>query len=279
MRGEFTGEDVHRYQSQGFLAVPGLLSPGELAAWRAAVEAATGRLARAGSPPEVAAGPDADRARRRREEQARINHEFRNLCLVDGQLRALLAGSSLGDLVAQLTGFAEVRLYFDRALCKPAFGDATPYHLDGPHWSFDTPGVTAWLALDDVSADNGCLYYYPGSHRVDRCAVRNVGRGIGAFPAACPDLAGAHPAACPLPAGGAVFHHSMVVHGAGTNMTPATRRALTLTFMPSGAIYNGRPSALPDAEITALRPGDPMVDDRHHPVLARRATPSARRSN
>ncbi len=262
MLSGFTGDDVHRYRERGFLAVPQLLSAGELAAWRGAVEAATARSSRIG-----------------RDGQARINHEFRNLWQVHDEIRALLVDSPLGGLVAQLTAFTEVRLFFDRALRKPAFGDPTPYHVDGAHWSFDAPGITAWLALDDVSADNGCMYYYPGSHRTDRRAVRRVGPGVGAFVAACPDLAGADPTGCPLPAGGAVFHHSMVVHGAGGNMTPHTRRAMTLTFMPPDATYNGRRSALSDDEVDGLRPGDRMADDRHHPVLALDNTRGARRTS
>jgi hypothetical protein len=119
--------------------------------------------------------------------------------------------------------------------------------VDSGHWAFDQPGITVWIALDDVEASNGCTYSFPGSHATDRRAVKNVGPGIGAFLGRCPDLAGVQPVASPVPAGGAVFHHSLIVHGAAANMGSRPRRALTVALMPlmplmpGHATYNGRP--------------------------------------
>ena len=45
-------------------------------------------------------------------------------------------------------------------------GKATPWHQDGHYWPIrPLATVTAWIAIDDVSTDNGCMRVIPGSHR------------------------------------------------------------------------------------------------------------------
>ncbi len=41
------------------------------------------------------------------------------------------------------------------------------WHTDMPYWSFDSLHATSmWLALDDATYENGCMYFLPGTHRV-----------------------------------------------------------------------------------------------------------------
>ena len=59
-----------------------------------------------------------------------------------------------------------LRIWTDQALVKEPYGNPTGYHLDVPFWSFSSPdAITIWLALDDATLENGCLYYVPGSHK------------------------------------------------------------------------------------------------------------------
>lgn len=261
MLRSLSGDDISRYRESGYLPVPGLLSAGELRDCRKAADEAWEATRRESA-------DDAESPKRQR--QRSMNIERRNVWRSDDSVRSLLLGSALGELAADLLGSAAARLYFDRMLRKPGFGTATPFHIDGGHWAFDDPGVTVWIALDDVDATNGCMYYYPGSHRRDRRSVKQVGPGIGAFLEHCPELREAQPVACSLPAGGAVFHHSLTVHGAGANMSPRPRRALTVAMMPAGATYNGRRFLVSDA----FRPGDPLAGDDNHPVPGRVAARS-----
>ena len=40
------------------------------------------------------------------------------------------------------------------------------WHQDLTYWGLEPPqAVTAWLAIDDVDIDNGCMRVVPGSHR------------------------------------------------------------------------------------------------------------------
>ena len=85
------------------------------------------------------------------------NPVFRNFAL-DGRLRVILR---------QLTG-EEPLLKSDQLFMKPPrFGSEKPYHQDNFYFRC-TPGghvITAWIALDDVDEENGCLRYISGSHK------------------------------------------------------------------------------------------------------------------
>ena len=46
-------------------------------------------------------------------------------------------------------------------------GSTIPWHQDEAYWepSLSYHAVGAWMPLDDVDVDNGCLWFVPGSHR------------------------------------------------------------------------------------------------------------------
>ncbi|HIB88532.1 TPA: hypothetical protein EYO57_15290 [Candidatus Poribacteria bacterium] len=54
------------------------------------------------------------------------------------------------------------------------------------------------------------------------------------------------PIAAEMKAGAGVFISGMVAHAAGPNMTTRPRRAFAMLFVPEGATFNGKKSALPD---------------------------------
>ena len=61
------------------------------------------------------------------------------------------------------------RIWHDQALFNPPYGNPTGWHLDDPYWSFSSrDAISVWVALDDATRDNGCLYYLPGSHKMAR---------------------------------------------------------------------------------------------------------------
>ncbi len=155
-------------------------------------------------------------------------------------LADLVLDPRIGGLVAELEGLDEVRLYLDQALIKEPYGAPTQYHLDIPWWGFSSPhACTIWVALDDSTLQNGCLYFVPGSQTLRLGSAVDLGPDLGALFAVNPDAARA-PTPSPLPAGGCTFHNGHTVHGAGANMTPGRRRAMTAAFMPGGATFNGR---------------------------------------
>src|SRR6476620_4612780 len=67
---------------------------------------------------------------------------------------------------SQLLGNRAVRFWHDQLFCKPAkHGGVVAWHQDYSYWTRTTPiqHLTCWIALDDSTVENGCLYYIPKS--------------------------------------------------------------------------------------------------------------------
>ncbi|KAI0473109.1 phytanoyl-CoA dioxygenase [Xylariaceae sp. FL0804] len=82
--------------------------------------------------------------------------------------------------VARALGFRDPRCLQSMVICKqPAIGGAVPAHQDSVFLCTNPPSAVGfWYALEDATAQNGCLSFLPGSHRwapVSRRFVRNIG--------------------------------------------------------------------------------------------------------
>jgi ectoine hydroxylase-related dioxygenase (phytanoyl-CoA dioxygenase family) len=136
-------------------------------------------------------------------------------------------------LAAQILGPAAENMN-EHAILKPAFtGAATPWHQDE---AFNTEGsgfresIAMWMPLQDVSEDNGCLWYVPQSHLGPLHPHRSPNNDptIHGLETTPPDLNLAVP--IPMKAGSVVIHHSMTLHSAGVNLGPEPRRSYALGF-------------------------------------------------
>jgi ectoine hydroxylase-related dioxygenase (phytanoyl-CoA dioxygenase family) len=70
-----------------------------------------------------------------------------------------------------------------------------------------------------------------------------------------------------MKAGSCSFHSGLTAHGAGANMTPGFRRAMTCAYMPDGSTFNGRQNILTDEQISRLKIGDVLEDDAQNPLI------------
>lgn len=283
MHAHVTPEQVDRYRRDGFLVIDRLLDERELDEWRRAFDDA------------VADRPDTRVPHRRDRPEAlaeltaeqRAGYEYYDkvftqklfLWRTSEAMRRLVLDPDLARLAAELEGVEALRVWQDQALVKEPWAHPTAFHIDGPIFAFDTPHcVSFWIALDDATPHNGCLAYLPGTH-LDRSG-RNaaIGKDLGALLEANPDWAGIEPEFCPVPAGGMVVHNGFIAHGAGANMTPGRRRAMTVVYMADGATFD-RPDgrswegawAWTREERDRYRPGDRLDDDRQFPLVYSRA--------
>lgn len=250
-----SADHIARYREQGFLAVEGFLDAGELAAWREhTTTAVAARLAQGGPP-----GDD-------------YYHRVFTQCIRLADEHAGLAGlvldRRLAGFAGRLAGVRGLRLWHDQALFKGPYGHPTGWHLDCPFWSFDhADAITVWVALEDATVANGCLWYLPGTHRDGRFEQVTIGPQIGGLFQHYPEWTGIAPVPVELPAGGAVFHNGLTAHAAGANLTGGERRAMTVAWMPDGAVFNGKRNVLPDRLFDRLRPGDRLDDAQQMPLL------------
>ena len=83
----------------------------------------------------------------------------------------IVTAPALLDLVEQVIG-PDIVMWASAVFCKPAAtGLEVPWHQDGQYWPIRPRAtVTAWIALDDVDRDNGCMRVIPGSQRMGEFA-------------------------------------------------------------------------------------------------------------
>lgn len=152
------------------------------------------------------------------------------------------------EVVTALLG-PDIKLFGDQTFMKPPGGVEKPYHQDSAYFKIEpTDLVTAWMALDDVTLKNGCLWVVPGSHQQgildhsQEWAVRD--RIDMKVPDKAIDLAREVPIT--LRAGSCSFHHSVLLHRSGTNRTPYRRRGLAVHYMSASSRWTGPPEDKPD---------------------------------
>ena len=181
----------------------------------------------------------------------------------------------LGKLAATLAGVDGVRIWHDQALIKQPWANPTGWHLDNPYWSWHSPNaISLWVALDDVTLQNGCLYFLPGTHKTASYKNSSIGENISDIFKIYPEWAKLNAIPAPMKAGSCSFHNGLTAHGAGPNMTPGWRRAMTCGYMPDGSTFNGQQNILTDEQMANLQVGDVLDDDTNHPLLYHREKPS-----
>ncbi|KAK1922113.1 hypothetical protein DB88DRAFT_381990 [Papiliotrema laurentii] len=82
-----------------------------------------------------------------------------------------------------LAAHRDPRVLQSMVICKqPKIGGTVPCHNDSTFLYTDPPSaIGAWIALEECTAENGCLSFLPGSHKTARVSSRFVrdpsGRG------------------------------------------------------------------------------------------------------
>jgi ectoine hydroxylase-related dioxygenase (phytanoyl-CoA dioxygenase family) len=267
MRDQLTPEQVAFYRENGFLVIENFLDAEELAEWRRVTdEAVEQRLTQSQGKAWIEAlnnqaDPDAY--------YAQVFTQCIKLADTHPGMRKLMFDPRLGKVAATLAGVDGIRIWHDQALIKPPYGNPTAWHLDDPYWSFySRDALSLWMALDDATLANGCMWYLPGSHKTATYANVGIGQNLGDLFKVYPQWRQQEAVACPCPAGTAVYHNGLTAHGAGANMTPRPRRAMTCAYMPDGSVFNGKnKNVLPDAYFATLKEGDPLNDDTINPLI------------
>jgi hypothetical protein len=111
------------------------------------------------------------------------------------------------------------------------------WHQDVTYWGLEPPlAVTAWYAVDDADAENGCMRVIPGTHlggirehgKSDRAgnllSINQEVRVTEAEEASAVDAA--------LRAGEISLHHGVLVHGSNPNLSSRRRCGLTIRYVP-----------------------------------------------
>lgn len=217
------------YRANGFVVLPNLLAPDDLAELTAELE----RLCRGGLG-DVEGLPVGLR-------DAPADELFRHvLCLhfphkLSAHLRDLAAEQTITDPLTRVIG-PNVKLIQSMFFVKSEGKPGQAWHQDENFIPTRDRSLTGlWIAVDDATTENGCLWVIPGSHRrgvlyPDRntdderfdCTVESFG-----FPWTDADAVPVE-----LPAGSAVLFDGYLLHRSLPNTTRrGTRRALVYHYM------------------------------------------------
>ena len=235
-----TPEQVDQFHIDGYLVVEDLLTPDEVADLAERAD-----LIAAGKADHI---PDTSiqlervfrEGEREVENQVLSVRKLFNLAVYDDLLWGHVTNPKLVDVIADLMGTDDIKLYGDQLFMKPPeIGAAQDWHQDSASWRDILPMdlVTAWTSIDHATTKNGCLNFAPGTHRwgmLTRPRLEPLLGDLGTD--AWPVL----PA--PLGPGSVSFHHSLVLHQSNANTSGMRRRGYATHFM--------RASSYKDEEVT-----------------------------
>ena len=274
MKYQLNQEQIQRYEDNGFVVIENFLSPDELAHWRQAVNSAVEERAGIKIPGKDIKTGEADGINEDADYFAKVFDQLLNLWQTNESVKGLMIDERIGKMAAQLSGANGIRIWHDQALIKRPWANPTAWHLDTPFWSFsDRRAISIWVALDDATLENGCLFFLPGSHKVTNFDKITIGRNMDGIFEVYPQLKNSKSVAAPMKAGSCSFHNGLTIHGANANMTNGFRRAMTCAYMPDGNTFNGEPNILPDAYLQRLKIGDLLVNDGQNPLIYHVPTP------
>ncbi|OZI64667.1 phytanoyl-CoA dioxygenase family protein [Bordetella genomosp. 4] len=234
MSASSVAEQVATLRNQGFVVARQLASPDTVKAIRAEAQR---QLAEAIEPLEYEADvqyPGAPASR-----QAQGGATARRLLNAYGR-GPLFQAWATSPVVAKWlhTYFADTpvlsKVHHNCVMTKhPAYGSLTGWHQDIRYWSFsDDDLVSTWLALGQETADNGGLFFLPGSHAASFSASQFDEQKF--FRADLPENQNwIERAVCPeLQPGDVVFFHCRTLHAARQNSSDQVKLSLVHTYYP-----------------------------------------------
>jgi 2-oxoglutarate-dependent dioxygenase len=256
------GPAVRTFEERGFVVVRDLFDTAAVARARDRF----GALYRG----EYESGITPDDARwREGRDPPELTREIRNVWRSDRAIARLALDQTIGRIAATLAGWSGARLNQAGVLWKAPGSAAVAAHQDVSYMDWIVPQeiITCWIALDDVTLENGPLLYAAGSHR------RGLHPRIRAFDVDAVDadrelrehLGFAALTPIPIRAGWAAFHHGRLWHGSGPNRSRSDRRALGLHLMPLEARFHPTNPAKVLGRYRHL--GDLEMDESFFPIL------------
>lgn len=250
-----TAEQVQRFKSDGFLLGPQVLSEDEVAE----LQEETLRVI---ADRDDAAKPQPLLCHNMTGDPDRAVWQIVDIFQASPAFRRLVHHRTIAEEIAQLTDGEEIRLWHDQIQYKPAAtGGPNHWHQDSPYWPPLTPKdqqVTAWVALDDVDEENGCMRMVPGSQEWGIHI-----RWLEALPSfdAMPAEFGGSPVAvrsCPVRRGQVHYHHALTWHGSGANGSGRPRRAIALHYMTDRTRYASGEKPHVKTPLISVEPGAPI---------------------
>jgi phytanoyl-CoA hydroxylase len=130
----------------------------------------------------------------------------------------------------------ELEFWYDQLLGKPPHNNAPTYwHQDEGYWGRNLldKGITCWIPLIDVDAENGCMHFIDAGH-LDGVLPHRPVDGIQSDLLRC-DPDESRTIVCPIKRGSVTFHHSKMRHMTPANNSAQWRKAVSNHMQAIGA--------------------------------------------
>ena len=158
-----------------------------------------------------------------------------NLIQGDDLFRALGFNKNIVGIFEQILG-PDIKVFRNDVLMKaPEVGSQKGWHQDSPYWPIEPMALcSCWFALDDATAENGCLSVLRGWHK--KGALPHV-KVEDDFVIGMDVSDASDSVLLPVRAGGGVFFHSLLPHYTAPNRSKKWRRAMALSYMSAKSRY------------------------------------------
>jgi ectoine hydroxylase-related dioxygenase (phytanoyl-CoA dioxygenase family) len=248
-----SAEQIAFYRENGYLLVPGLLTPAETSEYRQECHSLAERLSRErnidatwGSAREAAGGS--------RDTVILHCHDTQ---FHSAAFTRLLVDPRFVQAASELLGSPNVQLHHTKMFIKPPEkGSPFPMHQDYPYFPHERHTMMAAIFFfDDAPEEKGCVRVYPGSHRLG--PLEHSPEGGWHLPVDEYPLEKA--VSCPARAGDVLFFSYLTIHGSGLNTSSEPRTTLLVQFRdpedrPTQDVHRSRGQGMMLAGIDPLLP-------------------------
>lgn len=210
---------VAEYERDGVIKVPRLLSREKVNEIRKAIDAYTEKCL-----PSLPAGDVVLEA------DGKTVRNFWRMDEYDAYFADLVCDLGIEGLIHKLV-YGEAVVMSVESFNKPArIGSAVPAHQDNAYFCLTPPNaLTLWIAIDEVTEENGPVHYVRGSHLAGHqphvaSQVSGNSMGLESLPECADSYAGL------LAAGDALIHHAETVHYSAPNTSERARLGLLVVY-------------------------------------------------
>ena len=253
-------EQVASYRDNGFLVVKGLVSPAEVEAIRAdALKVCRGEYPSENLPPVLPETPDEAAL----SQYLCIHHPHR----ISPFMREVVAHRGVAEVLSQIVA-PNVKCMQSMLFIKPPKFPGQAWHQDEIYIPTRDRSLTGgWIALDDVTVENGCLYVLPGSHRDGYLYSQHDHNNPAEFDFAQESYGFDESAEIPVEcsAGDVVFFNGYLLHRSRKNRSAEYRRVLVNHYMNAYSLLpwrlgeGERPATADCREILMVAGTDPYA--------------------
>ncbi len=230
---QITDQQVRFFVEQGYLVVPGLVSAEELEL----LKADTISLARGKYPHEVLKPLPDSMSDQQVLETILCLHQPHYLSPV---MQSFVTHAGIAGVLGRIVG-AHLPYWDGAVKCMQSMLFVKPPGLQGQGWHQDEIYIPtrdrslcgAWIAIDNATRQNGCLYVMPGSHRHGYLHPFRTHTNLVEFDGD-QEMYGfdeSKEVAVEVPAGSVVFFNGYLLHRSKKNRSSTYRRALVNHYM------------------------------------------------